>query len=132
MISATPARSPACGSTRNVSRHWSSSSQPCHCPARIREFIYRQYAGRHCFLQRRWRLVLRPRVRLRGRAFGQGVLKPLNGVGPSREIYDANNDTTGNCGSLATAYEDTRYRATIYAYWGETGTTTTKVVDFWS
>lgn len=67
-----------------------------------------------------------------GARWVRAVLKPLNGVGPSPTIYDANNDTTGNCGSLATAYEDTKYRATISAYWGETGTTTTKVVDFWS
>ncbi len=67
-----------------------------------------------------------------GARWVRAVLKPLNGVGPTPTIYDANNDTTGNCGSLATAYEDTNYRATITAYWGETGTTTTKIVDFWS
>jgi hypothetical protein len=67
-----------------------------------------------------------------GSRWVKAVLKPLNGVGPTVTVYDANNDTGNNCGSLATAYEDTKYRATISAYWGETGTTTTKVVDFWS
>ncbi|ONI82239.1 hypothetical protein ALI22I_39590 [Saccharothrix sp. ALI-22-I] len=60
-----------------------------------------------------------------GRRWVRAVVKPLNGVGPSLNIYDENNDSGNNCGSLATAYEDTKYRATITAYWGETGTTTT-------
>ena len=67
-----------------------------------------------------------------GARWVKAVLKPLNGVGPKPTSYDANDDTAGACGSLATAYEDTKYRATITAYWGETGTTTTKVVDFYS
>ena len=67
-----------------------------------------------------------------GRRWVKAVLRPLNGVGPAPTVFDENNDAGGNCASLATAYEDTKYRATISAYWGETGTTTAKVVDFYS
>ncbi|MFI9554665.1 hypothetical protein [Nonomuraea endophytica] len=55
-------------------------------------------------------------------------LVPLSRPGPSPTITDNNNyyGHTGNtCGSLATAYEDTRYRADITSYWGERGTTVT-------
>ncbi|WP_370948554.1 hypothetical protein AB5J62_13505 [Amycolatopsis sp. cg5] len=62
----------------------------------------------------------------------KATVKPLNGVGPTLSLSDNNNSTGNDCGSLATAYEDTKYRATITAYWGETGTVTSKTVDFFS
>lgn len=44
-------------------------------------------------------------------------LTPVNGVGPSHEFTDRSHYYTGNtkptCRSLATAYEDTRYKAVV-------------------
>ncbi|MFD8495877.1 hypothetical protein [Amycolatopsis sp. NPDC059657] len=62
----------------------------------------------------------------------KATVKPLNGVGPTLNLSDNNTTPANHCGSLATAYEDTKYRATITAYWGETGTVTSKTVDFYS
>jgi hypothetical protein len=53
-------------------------------------------------------------------------LVPVNGGGPSHTWRDYNNyyNHSGKvCRSLATAYEDTYYRATVRTYWGERGTT---------
>ncbi|RJL31349.1 hypothetical protein [Bailinhaonella thermotolerans] len=56
-------------------------------------------------------------------------LAPVNGGGPSYTWKDYNN-SYGNpgstCRSLATAYEDTQYRATVRTYWGERGTTVSR------
>ncbi|MFI6291849.1 hypothetical protein ACIBEJ_09715 [Nonomuraea sp. NPDC050790] len=56
-------------------------------------------------------------------------LVPISRPGPSPEITDRNNyyGHSGNTctTALATAYEDTRYRADITSYWGERGTTVT-------
>ncbi|TMR10377.1 hypothetical protein ETD86_39780 [Nonomuraea turkmeniaca] len=53
------------------------------------------------------------------------VLAPVNGGGPSYTWRDNNNyygHSGSTCRSLATAYEDTYYRATVRTYWGERGT----------
>ncbi|CAI7973592.1 conserved exported hypothetical protein [Frankia sp. Hr75.2] len=53
------------------------------------------------------------------------TLVPLSRSGPSPTWRDYNNsyDHPGStCRSLATAYEDTYYRADIKTYWGERGT----------
>ncbi|MFG3437533.1 hypothetical protein ACGF0J_09840 [Nonomuraea sp. NPDC047897] len=50
-------------------------------------------------------------------------LTPVNGGGPSYTWRDSNTSHPGGtCRSLATAYEDTSYRATVRTYWGERGT----------
>lgn len=74
---------------------------------------------------------------IRDRALIQATLTPYNSArGPVVRLADL--DTPGrDCGSLATAYEDTKYRAKIQSATGFdriTGTTTWKTyyVDFWS
>ncbi|MFG2005123.1 hypothetical protein ACGFNU_38860 [Spirillospora sp. NPDC048911] len=65
-------------------------------------------------------------------------LTPISGSGPSHHWTDKNvNYSGGNsgptCRSLATAYEDTQYRAEIWSYWGERGTTVSRgSVTFYS
>ncbi|WP_327587525.1 hypothetical protein OHA25_11335 [Nonomuraea sp. NBC_00507] len=51
------------------------------------------------------------------------VLVPVNGGGPSHTWRDYSTSGDPTCRSLATAYEDTYYRATVKTYWGERGTT---------
>ncbi|GAA4099735.1 hypothetical protein [Nonomuraea soli] len=54
------------------------------------------------------------------------TVTPVNGGGPSFTFRDNNNyygHSGSTCRSLATAYEDTYYRATVRTYWGERGTT---------
>lgn len=58
-------------------------------------------------------------------------LTPVNRVGPRRSVTDYTNDDSGNCVSLATAYEDTYYKAVIKGYDG-TLLITTKVKYFYS
>jgi hypothetical protein len=64
------------------------------------------------------------------------TLVPLSRSGPSPTITDRNNyygHSGSTCTSLATAYEDTRYRADITSYWGERGTTVSRgSVTFYS
>jgi len=56
-------------------------------------------------------------------------LTPLSRSGPAPHWTDKNSNyssggTSGaTCASLATAYEDTQYRAEVWTYWGERGTT---------
>ncbi|MFI6516035.1 hypothetical protein ACIBF1_10790 [Spirillospora sp. NPDC050679] len=66
-------------------------------------------------------------------------LTPISGSGPSHHWTDKNSNyssggTSGaTCRSLATAYEDTQYRAEIWSYWGERGTTISRgSVTFYS
>jgi hypothetical protein len=47
-------------------------------------------------------------------------LVPLSRPGPSYTWTDSNSSGAATCRSLATAYEDTQYRATVRTYWGET------------
>ncbi|MFI6513713.1 hypothetical protein ACIBCT_39430 [Streptosporangium sp. NPDC050855] len=57
------------------------------------------------------------------------TLTPVNGGGPSYTWRDNNNyygHPSATCRSLATAYEDTNYRATVKTYWGERGTTVSR------
>jgi hypothetical protein len=49
-------------------------------------------------------------------------LVPISRSGPSPTIEDSSSTSGATCGSLATAYEDTQYRADISTYWGERGT----------
>ncbi|MGN9837478.1 hypothetical protein ACTMTI_05075 [Nonomuraea sp. H19] len=49
-------------------------------------------------------------------------LAPVNGGGPSYTWRDTTSTSGPTCRSLATAYEDTYYRATVRTYWGERGT----------
>lgn len=64
------------------------------------------------------------------------TLTAVSRPGPSHDFTDRNTYAGGNagnsCRSLATAYEDTRYKAVIRGYWGETGTTETTTVYFYS
>ncbi|MFI7442854.1 hypothetical protein [Nonomuraea indica] len=56
-------------------------------------------------------------------------LVPISRSGPSPTITDYNNSyghSGSTCTSLATAYEDTHYRADITTYWGERGTTVSR------
>ncbi|MFI0447006.1 hypothetical protein [Actinomadura sp. 6N118] len=59
-------------------------------------------------------------------------LTPVSGSGPTHHWTDKNvNYSSGGtsgatCRSLATAYEDTQYRAQIWSYWGERGTTVSR------
>lgn len=50
------------------------------------------------------------------------ALVPVNGGGPSYTWRDDTSSGNPTCRSLATAYEDTYYRATVRTYWGERGT----------
>lgn len=66
-------------------------------------------------------------------------LTPVSGSGPTHHWTDKNiNYSSGGtsgatCRSLATAYEDTQYRAEIWSYWGERGTTVSRgTVTFYS
>ncbi len=55
-------------------------------------------------------------------------LVPISRSGPSPSWRDNNNyygHSGSTCRSLATAYEDTYYRADIKSYWGERGTVVT-------
>lgn len=59
----------------------------------------------------------------------QVTLVPISRSGPSPTWKDENNyygHSGSTCRSLATAYEDTYYRADIKTYWGERGTTVTR------
>jgi hypothetical protein len=47
-------------------------------------------------------------------------LTPISRPGPSYTWTDSNSSGAATCRSLATAYEDTNYRATVRTYWGET------------
>jgi len=63
-------------------------------------------------------------------------LVPISRSGPSPTITDYNNyygHSGSTCTSLATAYEDTQYRADITTYWGERGTAVSRgSVTFYS
>lgn len=51
------------------------------------------------------------------------------GRGPTKTIRDNNNyygHSGSTCTSLATAYEDSQYRAVVRSYWGERGTTVSR------
>lgn len=71
-----------------------------------------------------------------GSRWVEATLTPISGSGPTRTVRDYNNQYghSGNtCTSLATAYEDTQYRATVKSYWGERGTTISRgSVTFYS
>ncbi|MFI6814725.1 hypothetical protein ACIBG7_20095 [Nonomuraea sp. NPDC050328] len=57
------------------------------------------------------------------------TLTPVNGGGPTRTVRDNNNyygHSGSTCTSLATAYEDTYYRASVRTYWGENGSTVSR------
>ncbi len=54
------------------------------------------------------------------------TLVPVNGGGPSYTWTDNSNSGSPTCRSLATAYEDTYYRATVKTYWGERDTTVSR------
>ncbi|MFC9979082.1 hypothetical protein [Gordonia sp. NPDC127522] len=64
------------------------------------------------------------------------TLTAISRPGPSHDFTERNTYAGGSagntCRSLATAYEDTQYRAVIRGYWGEPGTTQTKTVTFYS
>ncbi|WP_439031203.1 hypothetical protein [Gordonia terrae] len=64
------------------------------------------------------------------------TLTAVSRPGPSFDFTERNTYAGGNagntCRSLATAYEDTQYKAVIRGYWGEPGTTETKTVTFYS
>ncbi|WP_067484074.1 hypothetical protein [Actinomadura hibisca] len=66
-------------------------------------------------------------------------LTPISQSGPSHNWTDKNSNyasggTSGaTCRSLSSAYEDTQYRAEIWSYWGERGTTISRgTVTFYS
>ncbi|MFI0417984.1 hypothetical protein [Spongiactinospora sp. 9N601] len=64
-----------------------------------------------------------------GQRWVEVKLTPVNGGGPSYTWRDNNNaygHPGSTCRSLATAYEDTLYRATVRTYWGERGTTVSR------
>ncbi|MFG1855626.1 hypothetical protein ACGFJT_27610 [Actinomadura geliboluensis] len=64
-----------------------------------------------------------------GARWVQVTLVPISRSGPSSSWTDYNNyygNSGSTCRSLATAYEDTYYRADIKTYWGERGTTVTR------
>jgi hypothetical protein len=46
-----------------------------------------------------------------------------------KNTYYSDGNSGATCKSLATAYEDTQYRAEVWTYWGERGTTV-KVDNF--
>jgi hypothetical protein len=64
------------------------------------------------------------------------TLTAVSRSGPGFDFTERNTYAGGNagntCRSLATAYEDTQYKAVIRGYWGEKGTTETKTVYFYS
>ncbi|WP_106397064.1 hypothetical protein [Actinocorallia populi] len=63
-----------------------------------------------------------------GARWVQVTLVPISRSGPSPSWRDNNNyygHSGSTCRSLATAYEDTHYRADIKSYWGERGTVVT-------
>lgn len=60
-------------------------------------------------------------------------LDAISRSGPEPTITDYSSSSGATCASLATAYEDTQYRATITSYWGERGTTVSRgSVTFYS
>ncbi|MDX6741382.1 hypothetical protein [Actinocorallia sp. A-T 12471] len=64
-----------------------------------------------------------------GARWVQVTLVPLSRSGPSPSWTDQNNyygHSGSSCRSLASAYEDTYYRADIRTYWGERGTVVTR------
>jgi hypothetical protein len=64
------------------------------------------------------------------------TLTAVSRSGPGFDFTERNTYAGGGagntCRSLATAYEDTQYKAVIRGYWGEKGTTETKTVYFYS
>ena len=64
------------------------------------------------------------------------TLTAISRSGPAHDFTERNTYAGGGagntCRSLATAYEDTQYKAVIRGYWGEKGTTETKTVYFYS
>ncbi|GAB2837050.1 hypothetical protein GCM10022221_40360 [Actinocorallia aurea] len=68
-----------------------------------------------------------------GARWVQVTLVPISQAGPTLTWTDYNSyygDSGSTCRSLATAYEDTYYRADIRTYWGERGTTVTRADRF--
>ncbi|MEO3787342.1 hypothetical protein ABGB12_28785 [Actinocorallia sp. B10E7] len=64
-----------------------------------------------------------------GARWVQVTLVAISRSGPEPSWKDYNNyygDSGSTCRSLATAYEDTYYRADIKTYWGERGTVVTR------